>query len=50
MDAAQRAAARLVLRQAGTAATSAIQLTRAGKAGAALNAWRALLGPLFPLT
>jgi hypothetical protein len=50
MDAAQRPNARAALRQAGAAATTAIQLTRAGKAGAALEAWRALLGPLFPLT
>lgn len=50
MDASSRAAARAALRAAGAAATSAIQLTRAGKGGAALDAWRALFGPLFPLS
>lgn len=50
MDAARRAAAKKELEAAGRAASAAIQLTRQGKNGAALEAWRALLGPLFPLS
>jgi hypothetical protein len=50
MDATRCAAARRALIDAGDAATQAIRLTREGKGGAALEAWRALLGPLFPLS
>ncbi|MEP7215438.1 MAG: CBASS oligonucleotide cyclase, partial [Anaerolineaceae bacterium] len=50
MDAGRTTAARAALRAAGAAATNAIQLTRAGKDGSALAAWRALFGPLFPLS
>jgi len=50
MDAARVAAARQALHEAGAAATTAIRLAREGKNGAALEAWRALFGPLFPLS
>jgi hypothetical protein len=50
MDLNSRAAARRALLDAGNAATQAIRLTKAGKNGAALDAWRNLLGPLFPLS
>ena len=50
MDAARVAAARFSLLSAGAAATAAIRLVREGKNGAALQGWRALLGPLFPLS
>jgi hypothetical protein len=50
MDAARRAAARTALLAGGAAATQAIQSSRQGRNGAALDAWRALLGPLFPLS
>lgn len=51
MDATRRAAARVALLSAGAGATQAIRLTREGKNGAALDAWRALLGgSLFPLS
>lgn len=50
MDAARVAAARSSLLSAGAAATAAIRFVREGKNGAALQGWRALLGPLFPLS
>ncbi len=50
MDATRCAVARASLVEAGNAATQAIRLTREAKNGAALAAWRALLGPLFPLS
>jgi hypothetical protein len=50
MDAAARSAAKTSLNQAGQAATQAIRLARDGKTGEALKAWRALFGPLFPLS
>lgn len=50
MDAAKRDAAKVALKEAGDAATTAIQLARSGKNGEALRAWRALFGPLFPLS
>jgi hypothetical protein len=50
MDAAKRTKAKTALNEAGAAATAAIQLSRAGKNGDALKAWRALFGPLFPLS
>lgn len=50
MDATRCASARSALITAGSAATEAIRLARGGKGGAALNAWRSLMGPLFPLS
>jgi Second Messenger Oligonucleotide or Dinucleotide Synthetase domain len=50
MDATSRAAAKTALQEAGNAATTAIRLGREGKNGAALQAWRSLFGPLFPLS
>jgi hypothetical protein len=50
MDAPRCAVAKAELGKAGAAATEAIRLTRDGKNGAALGAWRDLLGPLFPLS
>ena len=50
MNASRCAKAKTVLLVGGSGATSAIQLTRADKNGAALEAWRTLLGPLFPLS
>lgn len=50
MDATRCASARSALSSAGAAATEAIRLARIGKGGASLDAWRALLGPLFPLS
>lgn len=50
MDSSRCAVARSELIKAGAAATEAIRLTREGKNGAALDAWRKLLGPLFPLS
>lgn len=50
MDAARRAKAKTALLEGGRAATAAIQLTRTGKHGEALKAWRTLFGPLFPLS
>jgi hypothetical protein len=50
MDPTRVAAARSALLAAGSAATQAIRLAREGKNGAALAAWRALLGPLFPIS
>ena len=50
MDAARQAAARTALQQAQREAAHAIALTRQGKQGEALRAWRAVFGPLFPLS
>ena len=50
MDAARVTTARSALLSGGAAATAAIRLVRDGQNGAALQAWRALLGPLFPLS
>jgi hypothetical protein len=50
MDATRRKKAREVLGAAGASATEAIRLTREDKIGAALQAWRKLFGPLFPLS
>lgn len=50
MNTAQKTRARTLLLQASREATHAIQLTRAQKNGDALNAWRALFGPKFPLS
>jgi hypothetical protein len=50
MTTAKRSAAKEVLRNAARAAASARHLTRTGKNGEALQAWRALFGPKFPLS
>jgi hypothetical protein len=50
MDVTRQASARGALEEAGRAASAAIQLSREGKNGAALQAWRNLFGPLFPLS
>lgn len=50
MEAKECVAARTALSSAGHSATEAIRLARMGKVGAALDAWRKLLGPLFPLS
>lgn len=50
MDGTSRTKAKTALQEAGTAATAAIRLSREGKNGAALQAWRSLFGPLFPLS
>lgn len=42
--------ARAALREAEAACTVAINLERSGRTGDALAAWRALFGPLFPLS
>jgi len=50
MDAAKQAAAERALRAAEREAALAIALTRQGRQGEALKAWRALFGPRFPLS
>lgn len=50
MDAAKRSAAGRVLTAAEREAAHAIALGRLGKQGEALQAWRKLFGPLFPLS
>ena len=50
MDASRCATAKAALLAAGAGATNAIQLSRAGRNGVALESWRTLLGPLFPLS
>jgi predicted nucleotidyltransferase len=50
MDTAKRAVAEQALRTAEREAAHAIALTRQGRQGDALRAWRALFGPLFPLS
>lgn len=50
MDAAKRAAARTALLTAEREAAHAIDLSRRGRQGDALRAWRELFGPLFPLS
>jgi hypothetical protein len=50
MDSASRDAAQAVLHKAEAAAAAAINLERQDKNGEALKAWRALLGPMFPLS
>lgn len=49
-DATKMGIARKALREAEAACTAAINLERSGRTGDALNAWRALFGPLFPLS
>jgi hypothetical protein len=50
MDAMKCAAADRALRAAEREAAAAIDLTRRGRQGDALKAWRALFGPMFPLS
>lgn len=50
MDSARKHRARALLQAAAGEARNAINLTRAGKNGEALKAWRALFGPKFPLS
>lgn len=50
MDAARRDTAARALRGAEREAAHAIDLTRQGRQGDALRAWRTLFGPLFPLS
>lgn len=50
MDGGKRTVAEQVLRAAELEAAHAIALTRQGRQGDALAAWRALFGPLFPLS
>lgn len=50
MDAARCDRARLLLKEAGRQATTAIDIARRGQNGEALKAWRALFGPKFPLS
>ena len=50
MDSARISNAVAALRAAEREAANAIDLSRRGKQGESLRAWRALLGPLFPLS
>lgn len=50
MTAEAKSAAKSVLEDAQRQAAAAIHLTRQGKNGDALKAWRALMGPMFPLS
>jgi hypothetical protein len=50
MDSEKCRAAREMLRKAEQQAAHAVQLERQGKNGEALQAWRELFGPLFPLS
>ena len=50
MDDERKDRAQKLLKQAGREATLAIQLANQGKNGEALRAWRALFGPMFPLS
>lgn len=50
MDAAKRLTAQRALHAAERDAAHAIDLVRRGRHGDALRAWRALFGPMFPLT
>lgn len=50
MDQKARDAAKVALRAAETSAAAAIQLEKQGKNGESLRAWRALFGPMFPLS
>mgnify|MGYP001232434533 CR=1 FL=1 len=50
MDAARKQRARTMLQAAAAEARVAINHTKAGRNGAALDAWRALFGPKFPLS
>jgi hypothetical protein len=50
MDVTKRIAAEKALRSAEREAAHAINLTRQGRQGDALHAWRPLFGPMFPLS
>ncbi|MDC7682166.1 CBASS oligonucleotide cyclase [Asticcacaulis sp. BYS171W] len=50
MDAARKDRAKQLLKAAEREASNAIALTRSGRNGEALKAWRALFGPKFPLS
>lgn len=50
MNASQKTRARELLQTASRSATNAIRLAAQGKNGEALEAWRALFGPKFPLS
>jgi hypothetical protein len=50
MTPAMRATARLALQKASQAAANASYLNRLGKTGEALDVWRVLFGPKFPLS
>lgn len=50
MDNAKKLRAQALLREASKECSEAIHLTRQGKNGEALKAWRSLFGPMFPLT
>lgn len=50
MDAARKARARVLLMAGARDASLAINLSRQGRNGDALKAWRALFGPKFPLS
>lgn len=50
MDATETATARTALLAAERSADNAIYLAKTGKNGEALDAWRALMGPRFPLS
>ena len=50
MDTSKRATAEKALRSAEREAAHAIDLTQRGRQGDALRAWRALFGPMFPLS
>ncbi len=50
MDAARKQRAKTLLQAASRDASLAINLSRQGKNGEALKAWRALFGPKFPLS
>ncbi len=50
MDAGRKAAAEKALRNTERQASHALALSRMGKQGDALQAWRTLFGPLFPLS
>lgn len=50
MDSSKRAEAERTLRAAEREAAHALMLSRQGQQGDALRAWRALFGPLFPLS
>jgi hypothetical protein len=50
MDRAARDAAQVALRKAQAAAAAAVNFERQGSNGDALRAWRALFGPMFPLS
>jgi len=49
MDASRRASAETALRRAEREAAQAMNLSRQGRQGDALAAWRKLMGPMFPL-